>query len=140
MTSPKKPKRAPNRRKPAPARPRASSPVPTPSSTEASGDIFDSESMLRAAAWSMQLDLLALERVTATEADEVEALVKNKSRLGAVISQIHAQLRQREKATERAAKTIPLEMIVAHLKTLDAEKRKHICAEIMGVDDEGPVL
>lgn len=82
--------------------------------------------------------------------DSVEALgegegihdstVKQVCRLSQAISANAAQLRQYEKTRKRAVASIPLEQIVAHLKTLPQTKRDEVCRAVSGADDDKALL
>ena len=71
---------------------------------------------------------------------EHKSTVMDLTALGRELVRACDSLRQFEKATERAVASIPLELVIAHLKTLDLEKRQHLCMEILGEDDERGIL
>lgn len=136
MSTPRKPKPKTKRREKASRKPRATAIAPAAPVVEG----FDSEAMLRVVAQKLQQEYFALSTCLAADDDEIESMVKNKARLAAVISQIHAQLRQIEKKSKRELASYTLDELTSHLKTFPDTVRGEIAREITGADDQEPLL
>lgn len=69
-----------------------------------------------------------------------EWTLKQLARTGTALTSTLAELRQHAKASARAIESLPVEQLVARLKTLDPDQRRNVCRELMEEDAEGPVL
>lgn len=56
------------------------------------------------------------------------------------LTSVRSEQRQHAKAERRAIKDIPLDQIVAHLRSLPESKRRAVCSDILGLDDAEPLL
>ena len=71
---------------------------------------------------------------------EHSSVVQEVCRVGTALSVALGEQRQRTKARHRELAAIPIEMIVAHLKTLPDEARRDVCRDVLGTDNEEGIL
>lgn len=71
---------------------------------------------------------------------EHPATVGNLARISTALISAAAEMRQHEKRRADAVSSIPLDQIVAYLRTLPDVKRRDVCRDVLGSDDELPLL
>ena len=79
-------------------------------------------------------------KLTGVDEDPDPKKPKSQARLSVALTATCAELRQHAKGLARSLSSIPLEMIVEHLKAFDADRRESICREILGEEAEGSIL
>lgn len=114
-----------------------SEPKPTESHHEPA--VYDTEGRLRMVADGLSATFESLTADLHGNGEHPSA-VSDIARIGTALTTTLAELRQHAKIAGRAIESIPIERIVAHLKTLDSEQRGRVCREISDDEDTRSVL
>jgi len=98
---------------------------------------FDTEQCLAETAEKLREVLRSIE----THGDgEHQSTIGDIARVATALTTTCAELRQHAKAAARAIADIPLEQLLAHIKTLPEQVRQDFCRDVLGSDDQEPLL